>query len=476
MTSSKSTSSSSSSSASSSTANASKTTTAASANLPSTVTMPGREMPREDNMGKKSVDPHTRSAMEYAIRVGLSFAKFTHATPGFFLSVVNKGDSVTSSCGYRDGARGLDLEDKGNYLRLKDPLSLSNVTQVVTSYLAMLLHDEKKLDLDAPITKYAAGLAATSDCTLRTLLSNRSGIRDWRVLHSYGCGSSARFLKRSCDAHPIVMKTVQERTPNSEALLQFFADNKIAMREMGKTKLRPSVFGVAVAAAIIEHATSRPIGALMKDKIFDPAGAETVDFGEPTPKEQRNAHLFYQTKGSAKPHWRINVVADTISMPLASVLQPALGLYGTSDDISTILHKAWNKIADEAFATAPPEGITWFHAESFMGTVVLRGQHSVVNYAPLAPTIPYPHMASAVYNRDYDIGAFCSTNCANLRSAGLTRLSTKGGIKVFNEFLNAALKAEKAGRDLEEEQSPLNPKDKGMLLNFIGRKTSPHRF
>lgn len=95
-----------------------------------------------------------------------------NGVPGMAAAVTRDGALIwAGSAGYRDLDRKLPVAPDTSF-------RLASVSKLVTATGAMVLHDRKMLDLDAPVQRYLPGfrLAWPSDITLRQLAAHTSGI------------------------------------------------------------------------------------------------------------------------------------------------------------------------------------------------------------------------------------------------------------------------------------------------------------
>eukprot|EP00759_Apiculatamorpha_spiralis_P007289 PhF_6_TR14274/c0_g1_i1/m.22957 len=436
-------------------------------NLPATQNVPPSET-------KGEVDAITRSAMEHAAHQIFTFNKILHCTPGLTIAVVNRGKTVGLAAGYRDASRSMSMDDKGNYLRLRDPMAMCGFTVPITSYAALLLHDDKKIDLDVPLRSIVKKLDVAPDITLRTLLCSHTTLRDKQVLKLLGYSSAYSNRKQYEHVYP----HIEAKLPNRTLLREFFYSNtknlRISKIEAGKVK-SPSYFGVALACSIIEKMLNKPYETLVTEKVFKDkeTNAVTCGYGTPEVKQPKTSHLFYQTSGTAKAHWGEKVVVDT-HVPLPNVLLPAIGLYGTIEDAGIIMRKVWPRIGAEATSSAPTTGIKFSTVEGHYGVHVLRKKNLLMCYHPvILPVFPLPASASFIYSIDLNMGCAVIATSGTVRASFLSRLGVKSGIRVFQNYV---LKHGDDETPAKDEESPLRPKDLGMATNFIQKKTTPTRF
>lgn len=82
------------------------------------------------------------------------FSQWLHATPGFQQGLLYKDKTFCLASGYRDGGRARSVEDKGNVMRLRDPLVYGSLSLPITVAYLCHLHGQETFDLNRPITHY----------------------------------------------------------------------------------------------------------------------------------------------------------------------------------------------------------------------------------------------------------------------------------------------------------------------------------
>lgn len=159
----------------------------------------------------------------------------------------------------RDGA----LQDSGSGGRLFPYWSF---TKSVIAALALLLEDEGKLDLDAPL-----GLPELlPDCSLRHLLDHSAGLPDYGTLAAYHEDVTTADPPWPRDL--LVERTLAQRAP--------FAPGK---------GWRYSNLGYLLAREVIESASGETLAALVRARITGPLGLSSVRLAE-TPADFAPLH------------------------------------------------------------------------------------------------------------------------------------------------------------------------------------------
>ena len=141
----------------------------------------------------------------------------------------------------------------------KTVFKIASISKTVTAYGIMKLVDEKKLDLDVPISTYLKRWQLPDTefdedkVTLRTLLSHTSGVTD---------SSEQGYTEPLPD-----IATALERR------------NVHLKREPGTEFEYSSFAGLGICQLIIEEVTGERFEDYMKSQIFEPLGMESANYG-----------------------------------------------------------------------------------------------------------------------------------------------------------------------------------------------------
>src|SRR5882672_8273136 len=183
---------------------------------------------------------------------------------------------------------------------------IASVTKPLTATAAMQLAEHGKLDLDAPVQKYAPSFPAKEQTiTTRQLLGHLSGIRNYKA----GEG---------------------ERTTHYDSLataLEIFKEDAL-VREPG-TGFTYSTFGYTLLGVAIEGASGMRYTDYMRTNVFEPAGMSHTQADDPSvivPKRARG----YSPKvyGQFDGQWRNAALMDP------SYKLPGGGMLSTVGDLA----------------------------------------------------------------------------------------------------------------------------------------------
>ena len=135
----------------------------------------------------------------------------------------------------------------------KTKFRIGSTSKPLTSAGVMLLYDQKRLDLDAPIQRYVPTFPAKGQViTTRELLGHLGGIRDY---------NAEEGSKLDRDVYHSVSESLQR-----------FKDDPLAAPP--RTKWIYSTYGYVLASAAIEGASGQDFLSFMHDKLFSPLGMQ----------------------------------------------------------------------------------------------------------------------------------------------------------------------------------------------------------
>ena len=215
--------------------------------------------------------------------------------PGAVFAVA-RGDDVLAldAVGVSDIATGAPM-------RIDSIFPLMSMTKPVTATAAMILVQEGRLDLDAPVSAYLPefanfGVSGAPPLTLRSLLTHTSGI---------GFGSL-----------PMEPVTLEARVRATAA--------RTMRVPVGRTWAYSGVEGPDVIVRVIEVAAGQPYDQFVKARIFEPLGM--VDTGYSLTAEQRSRLVgLYAAQDGA-------IVDAPPMFPELTYASGGAGLYSTVPD------------------------------------------------------------------------------------------------------------------------------------------------
>jgi CubicO group peptidase (beta-lactamase class C family) len=165
-------------------------------------------------------------------------------SPGLAVAVVKDGHVVF--------AQGYGVREQGKPAKVDTHtlFAIGSTTKAMTAALVAMLVDEKKVDWDAPVTRYLPWFqmkdpAATRELMVRDLLTHRAGLGNADYLWYGQANSTEEILKR--------VRLVNPAYP--------IRSNFIYQNIM-----------YAAAGAVIESASGKPWAEMMRTRIFEPLG------------------------------------------------------------------------------------------------------------------------------------------------------------------------------------------------------------
>lgn len=182
---------------------------------------------------------------------------------------------------------------------------LASLTKVVaTTTAVMVLYDEHRIELDAPVSHYLPQFAggAKSRVTIRELLEHRAGLPAGRNL--------ARTAHSPADARRLVLATALEREP-------------------GTTELYSDV-GMDVLGFVVEAIAHEPLDRFVRRRIFAPLAMSSTGY---RPDATMRGRAAPTESHSARGHVLRGEVHDGDAWALGGVAGHA-GLFSTATDLA----------------------------------------------------------------------------------------------------------------------------------------------
>ncbi|MCC6716713.1 MAG: beta-lactamase family protein [Acetobacteraceae bacterium] len=170
-------------------------------------------------------------------------------TPGLVVAATRGGAVV------HQGAYGMADLAQGVALGPRTRMRIGSQTKQFTVLLALMLEREGKLDMEAPVHRYAPWLAATpAPVTLRHLASNTSGLRDFLEMMTWS-GLSLPCPSSRADARAIIGRHGEVNFPPGEQMIYCNT-------------------GFFLLSEIIEEVSGRSYDELLRQRITGPLGMD----------------------------------------------------------------------------------------------------------------------------------------------------------------------------------------------------------
>ena len=245
------------------------------------------------------IAPATRTDLEAAISKFMS----TNHAPGISVAVVEHGAEVWS-----EGFGYADLENSVPATRYT-LYRLASISKPLTATAAMLLSEQGKLDLDAPVQKYCPAFPVKdSPITTRQVLGHLGGIRHYNSNSQDDpeSGNTKHF------DNPI------------QAGLDFFKNDPLVAKP--GTKFSYSTQGFTVVGCVIEGASGEKYVDFVRKNVFTPANMTK------TQPDDQYAVIPFRTRFYSRDKTGAVVNADFLD---ASYKIPGGGWLSSADDMAT---------------------------------------------------------------------------------------------------------------------------------------------
>lgn len=187
------------------------------------------------------------------------------------------------------------------------PYFIASVTKLYVSALILVLMNEGKLGLDDPVVRYlgeerlrglhvVSGVDHTPRITLRHLLSNQSGLRDY-FYYEDGGDNAVTALNERDEAWPL--DRVIERVKGLKPLY-----------EPGKKgKVNYSDTNFRLLGGVIEAVAGMPVGDAFRERLFKPLGLKRT-FAYDGREDDQVAKFYYGRTPIHAPRYMASVTAD----------------------------------------------------------------------------------------------------------------------------------------------------------------------
>ena len=247
-----------------------------------------------DSLGMSS---ERLAAVDRVVERGVQAAGF----PGAAV-IIGRRDATVLARGYGTLDWSPNSVPVSAYRTLYDLASLTKV--VATTTAVMVLYDEHRIALDAPVARYLPGFSrgAKARVTIRELLEHRSGLPAGRNL--------AHFAHSPADARRLVLATSLENEPGSTE--------------------RYSDVGMDVLGFVVEAIAHEPLDRFVHRRIFAPLAMTSTMY---RPGAALRARAAPTEMHNARGHALKGEVHDGDAYALGGVAGHA-GLFSTASDLA----------------------------------------------------------------------------------------------------------------------------------------------
>jgi CubicO group peptidase (beta-lactamase class C family) len=190
----------------------------------------------------------------------------------------------------------------------KDTLfAIASMTKPITAAAVMILNDERKLQLDDPVSKYIPAFKSTK------LAGGKQPAREITV--------------RDCLRHTNGLVSDQRNVGTLANTAERLAKSELAFEPGSKWQYGP---GLSVAGRVVEIVSGQTFDRFLAERIFEPLEMNDTSFWPSSEQKQRLAQLYQPTsdKKDIEPgtHWLMEVTSETTP-------NPSGGLFSTAGDL-----------------------------------------------------------------------------------------------------------------------------------------------
>lgn len=349
---------------------------------------------------ESEMPPIIRSVLELSHLMMSGHSQWLRGTPGYQGGLFHLGSPYCFASGYRDACRPCEVEERGNHMKLKDPLVYGLLSLPITAAYLCELHGKGIFDLTKPLNLYLPEISPEkipSHVTGRSILSFRDALDDaglvkeitgsrlslwyprfaWnrcKSAHNYLCGPLEKYF---CHSSPSMKGVERENecgikmkslgATQRRHLYYFLCASKSPasfFHRYSPRRSRPSHFSIALLLHAVEtqlqRASAQSLNTTAASLIADSSTvnqkeeigfedsirkifferAESHGAGYGVPAIWRNPQdLFYQPTGLALQHsgFARPIPSGDPANCAPSIFNGSLNLYAPSEDFGKLL-------------------------------------------------------------------------------------------------------------------------------------------
>lgn len=447
--------------------------------------------------------PVIRSVLELSHLMMAGHSQWLRGAPGYQGGLFHLGSPYCFAGGYRDNHRPREMEERGNHMKLKDPLVYGQLSLPITSAFLIELHGKGIFDLQKPLVAYLPQLSGKipEHVTARTILSFTDYLDDhelvremlkksgsllrcqlsWNAcstahrhihepLHNFLSGTEASANASSSNLDSLVGKHQRQN------LFYFLCSSNskaCTFKHRSPSRARPSHFAIALLLHAVEnemkeHSLEKHVDCSFESSIrkmfFERAESHGAGYGPP--KLWRSPHeLFYQPTGLALQHsgFKRPIPKGESANSAPPVFNGSLNLYAPSEDFAKLLLLSLEAIRDaqkyfgnDPFTHRGSRLLKRFEKHYDFGVEVVpqKKQLQLLPSITMSPLAFIPSSASFRYACEHELGCFgiasSGSRSAQLFSFNLSRV-------IQHLYLKHALQAKDVGAQAPSHIDPSNP-------------------
>lgn len=455
---------------------------------------------------ESEMPPVIRSVLELSHLMMSGHSQWLRGAPGYQGGLFHRGSPYCFASGYRDNHRPREVEERGNHMKLKDPLLYGELSLPITAAYLCELHGRGIFNLNKPLVEYLPEMEEKipRHVTGRTVLSFSDALDDrllvkemtksrlaiWRPRLSWNaCASAQKHLYQPItefltgSGSPVQAGSTRAEKSVANAMvgehqrkhLYYYLTSSRSpgsfFRRVSAHRASPSHFSVALLLHAVETQLKKPCfestsgGMNFEESIrkifFERAESHGAGYG--VPKLWRNPQeLFYQPTGLALQHtgFKRPIPSGAADNCGPSVFNGSLNMYAPSEDYGKLLLLSLDTIRDAQKILGPlPADICPLSSSKAYYDFGVRVVPSK-NELHLLPSIAMstldwiPASSSFRYACESDLGCFGIASCGS-RSARLFALNLSRLIQHL--YLKHALDGEEELSEAVKSIDPSNP-------------------
>lgn len=252
--------------------------------------------------------------------------------PGIITTVIENGEVVL------EDAYGVANVPTGTPMAVDTPIRIASLTKVITSVAALMLVEEGKISLDAPVAQYIpefADLKVLDDAGNLVPPAHAPTIREL-MTHTGG------FVYGLNPNHPADQAyqaaNVLDPTTNMDVMIGKLAT--IPLKHQPGTAWEYSV-GADILGAVIERASGEPFADFLQTRLFDPLNMDDTGFAL-SPEAAARAAALHAPNPDGEGFVAFGAFADADPTVVPSLPSGGGGLWSTVEDYAPFLQMLMN--------------------------------------------------------------------------------------------------------------------------------------
>lgn len=238
--------------------------------------------------------------------------------------------------------------DKKRHQRLDNIYDLASVTKVAATTLALMrLVDERKINIDEPLSLYLPELQGTnkSQMTIRDILIHQAGLRPWIPFYTHTLDEQKRpimgryYSERPTQTHSVrVAENLYFAKSKTDSVIwQRIYDQSLR----GSTNYKYSDLGFYLFGKLVHKMTGKPLDRYVSETFYRPMGLLTTQFNP----MQQGVPRINMVPTEEDAYFRYQVVQGDVHDMGAAMLGGVAGhagLFSNAQDLAAIFQMLIN--------------------------------------------------------------------------------------------------------------------------------------